>query len=273
MNFNKNIHLYEACVEKNYALVSSLLLEKDIDVNFGLQGACKGGHMDLVQLMIDKGANNWNEGLLASCLGGHKDLAQFMIDKGANDFNRGLHRACIGGHEHMVQMMIDNGAHEWEWGLEGACEGGHTCIAKIIIKRGARLVNLGLLQSIHHRHRNLALLMIYYGADDWLCVLGMHDDKFILQTLRCLKSLENVLRGAKITRLQDFVSFIKPRLVGKRKCYLVNRHGVKAKDIFFHGIDNVDRQHNSMHNITEQFTYADVANFMTRFVGLYPFNT
>ena len=37
--------------------------------------------------MIEKGANNWNCGLDGACYGGHKDLVLLMIEKGANDWN------------------------------------------------------------------------------------------------------------------------------------------------------------------------------------------
>ena len=44
-------------------------------------GACQGGHMDIVNLMISKGANNWNFGLnYGACAGGHMDISKF------NDF-------------------------------------------------------------------------------------------------------------------------------------------------------------------------------------------
>ena len=53
----------------------------------GLNGACQGGHKDLVLFMIEKGANDWNWGLNGACQGGHKDLALLMIEKGANNWN------------------------------------------------------------------------------------------------------------------------------------------------------------------------------------------
>jgi hypothetical protein len=55
----------------------------ELDWNYGLHRACKGGHLDLARLMIDKGANEWNWCLLGACEGGHVDLVQLMIDKGA----------------------------------------------------------------------------------------------------------------------------------------------------------------------------------------------
>ena len=35
--------------------------------------------------MIEKGANTWNWGLEGACKGGHRDLVNLMIEKGATD--------------------------------------------------------------------------------------------------------------------------------------------------------------------------------------------
>jgi len=49
----------------------------------GLVGASRGGHRDLVDFFISKGADNWDEGLEGAAHGGHRDLAYFFIEKGA----------------------------------------------------------------------------------------------------------------------------------------------------------------------------------------------
>jgi hypothetical protein len=68
--------------------------------------------------MIDRGADNWNWGLEGACQGGHPGLAQLMIDKGANDWNYGLEGACQMGHLILVQLMISKGADSC-----GNCQG------------------------------------------------------------------------------------------------------------------------------------------------------
>src|SRR5690554_5281019 len=45
-------------------------------INLGLVAACCGGHRDVVELMIEKGANDWNSGLRAACEEGHRDLVE-----------------------------------------------------------------------------------------------------------------------------------------------------------------------------------------------------
>ncbi len=57
------------------------------DWSAGLYCACKGGHRDLVLLMIEKGANNWNDGLTPACYSGYKDIVLLLIEKGANNWS------------------------------------------------------------------------------------------------------------------------------------------------------------------------------------------
>ena len=53
----------------------------------GMIIAAKGGYMEIIQLMIDKGANNWNKGLHVACKEGHLEIAKLMIDRGATNWN------------------------------------------------------------------------------------------------------------------------------------------------------------------------------------------
>jgi ankyrin repeat protein len=59
--------------------------------------------------MIEKGATAWNEGLLYACRGGHLNLVELMIEKGANYLNWGL-EYCKDGHLDIVQLLIEKGA-------------------------------------------------------------------------------------------------------------------------------------------------------------------
>ena len=67
--------------------------------------AAEGGHKDLVDFFISKGANYWNWGLLGAAKGGNKDLLDFFISNGANDWNCGLFGAAKGGHKDLVDFF------------------------------------------------------------------------------------------------------------------------------------------------------------------------
>ncbi len=110
---NETEQLKYICRNGNYLLVGGCFQNMNKDVQFWndmMYGACLGGHMEIVNFMIEKGADNWNGGLYEACLGGHMEIVKLMIEKGADDSNREFHEACIGGHMEIAKFMIEKGA-------------------------------------------------------------------------------------------------------------------------------------------------------------------
>ena len=105
---HNNIILEEYCKNKNVIKIRQI-----IKMNFRvyrtcrLYAACKSGHMDIIKLMIEKGADDWNSGLIGACEGGHIDIVKFMIEKGSSDWSAGLGYACWCGHIDIVRLMIE----------------------------------------------------------------------------------------------------------------------------------------------------------------------
>ena len=83
----------------------SILKYWDDDMNEAMINAALGGHQDLVNFFISKGANNWNRGMYGAAQGGHKDLVDFFISKGANSWNWGKNNALSGGHKDLVKFF------------------------------------------------------------------------------------------------------------------------------------------------------------------------
>ena len=96
---------------QRYKLIS-ISITKYIDVNLGLRCACIGGHLHLVNFMIEKGATDWNGGLLYACCYSNLHLVKLMIEKGATDWNEGLFVACCYGNLNIVKLMIEKGANQ-----------------------------------------------------------------------------------------------------------------------------------------------------------------
>jgi hypothetical protein len=55
------------------------LSKRTMDVNQTMLGASRGGHIDIVNLMIKKGGNDWNRCMVAAARGGYLDIIQLMI--------------------------------------------------------------------------------------------------------------------------------------------------------------------------------------------------
>jgi len=105
--------------------------------NTAMKLAAEGGHRDLVDFFIFKGADNWDFGMKGAARGGHRDLVDFFISKGADNWNRGMFGAAKGGHRDLVDFFISKGARDWNWAMQGASLGGHRDLVKFFISKGA----------------------------------------------------------------------------------------------------------------------------------------
>jgi ankyrin repeat protein len=60
---------------------------ENIDMNYAMINAAFLGRMDIVQLMISKGATSFNWAMATAARYGHMNIVQFMISKGATSFD------------------------------------------------------------------------------------------------------------------------------------------------------------------------------------------
>ena len=156
--------LYYACYVGLLAPAQDLI-DKGADVNakggyynYALSAASAGGHREIVELLLDKGADvNVEEGggysnaLSAASAGGHREVVKLLLDKGADVNKEGggsfygnaLSAASAGGHREVVELLLDKGADVNAQGgyysnaLEAAKAGGHQEIAALLQKQAA----------------------------------------------------------------------------------------------------------------------------------------
>jgi hypothetical protein len=138
-----------------------------INLDFGLNGAAKGGHTELVKWLIDQGATGVDWALQGACQSGNIELVHLLIDTyGATKWDRGLSGACKGGHLGIMYEMLVRGATDYEAALGGACAGGHVDIADYMMtKRGAKDYNYGAYCAAQDQQMATLKLMIEKGAD------------------------------------------------------------------------------------------------------------
>lgn len=141
------LDFYDICIGGFYKQVVKYITSNQCDLNSGLSGACKGGNIDIVQLIIEEATKNnakldWNLGLHSACFGGHINIALLMTSYGANHW--GLYDACKGGHIKMINFLIEGGINDWDWGLVGACSGNHIDIIYLMIDKGSNNWEWGL---------------------------------------------------------------------------------------------------------------------------------
>lgn len=57
-------------------------------LNWHMINACSRGHIEIVKLLIDKGANDWDVGILTACNNGHTDIVELILNCRSTKFNR-----------------------------------------------------------------------------------------------------------------------------------------------------------------------------------------
>jgi Ankyrin repeats (3 copies) len=102
-----------------------------------MEYAALGGQMEIVKLMIEKGATDFNSSMMYAAEEGHMEIVKLMIEKGATYFNAGLIIVAGRGDMEIVKLMIEKGATNFNSGMNYAARGGHMEIVKLMIEKGA----------------------------------------------------------------------------------------------------------------------------------------
>lgn len=148
-------------------LQQSINSDEIVDFNEGLRGACEGGHISVVELVVAYGADDWDGGLEEACKRCHLDIVNMMIRYGAFDFNRGLKAACVGNNLEIVKLMFNCGGinpEDINECLYYACSTNNLDLAELMIKLGACDFNEGLERAHSCDKPLMVKLMKKYGA-------------------------------------------------------------------------------------------------------------
>ena len=89
-NKNNDSRLLKEYCFNNDVIKIRKMIKMNLYWNNGLYGACRGGHIDCIKFLIDKGADP-NYGLYGACWGGHLDIVKLMIEKGATKCGCGMY--------------------------------------------------------------------------------------------------------------------------------------------------------------------------------------
>lgn len=113
------------------------------------------GHTECMRVLLSKGSpietKQLNENLNDAAYKGHADILQLLIDYGANDLNQATWTSALRGHSECLRVLLRNGANELEEPLNGAAMKGHTECLKILLDSGAKDLKIPL--SIAEKHK------------------------------------------------------------------------------------------------------------------------
>jgi hypothetical protein len=137
-----------------------------------LQAASNNGHKEIVQLLLESGADvnaqgaSFGNALQAASDNGHKEIVQLLLERGANvnaqpggHYGNALQAASKYGHKDIVQLLLESGAHVNAQGgyngnaLQAASDNGHKEIVHLLLERGAYVMHredfLEMLSKLH----------------------------------------------------------------------------------------------------------------------------
>lgn len=157
---------FEICKAGNFELVKTLTLSSD-QLQNGFSGACRGGHMKLVEFFISNfEINHLTTGLCHACQGCHIHVVKYIISKLEQqypDWASIFESACKGGNMDIVKFIfsISDGKYYIDAGLMGAAAGGHIDVAEYISSKGANNYGVPLEKFVQvDGYKNLQTSMI-----------------------------------------------------------------------------------------------------------------
>ena len=115
---------YEECIElieryteiiKSYQYVMVDTYNAFLNTVYKL--SCRGGHRSIINYIEKKYMVNLNQGLIGSCRGGHIILAKEFINKGAIISTVTLSQACLSKNLELVKYIVEYSNYHWTSGL------------------------------------------------------------------------------------------------------------------------------------------------------------
>ena len=152
--------------------------------------AARGGHIEVVELLLEYGAKTGVLGedsstpLHLAASKGHTAVVKLLLDKGANSNcvnereETPLYKAAVGGYVQVVKLLLDRGADiqmtdKWKnTPLHLAARFGHKEVAKLLLDRGAQtnsiynsLASTPLHEAAICGQKDIVKMLLDEGAD------------------------------------------------------------------------------------------------------------
>jgi len=115
---SRNNSLLDICILGETEAVKSLLEQGEYNNNilcYAVQIASNHNYLDLVKLLVEKGADNNDYSLISASEKGYLEIVEFLLDNGAdihaND-DEALHLAYKNNHTEIIKLLLSRGANK-----------------------------------------------------------------------------------------------------------------------------------------------------------------
>ena len=179
-NTSKSIH--QASQVGELVIIQSLVQDGEVDVNAkdedertALHYAVKGGHLETLKYLVEKGAEvnardtKRKTALHYAAQGGHLEPLKYLVGKGAEvdaqnkKGETGLHYAAQGGHLEALKYLVGKGAEvnaldtKRKTALHYAAEEGQLKTLKYLVEKGA---------EVNARDKERRKTVLHYAAEE-----------------------------------------------------------------------------------------------------------
>lgn len=223
---NSDLSVYGVCQTGNLEIVKLMLdVEHDsehslnFDWDMGINVACCNGHIDIVELLVDKlRFPNLDRYARTACATFNMDIVELLIKKGATNINEYLYHACLRGCYGLVELLVEKGADDWNKGLNGAYCGRHIDLFQLMIKYGATTF---YAYAYNNHYTDITKLLISMGSNELKWLNDTQDYK--LYVLYCkYKGIgtDNTKSRSLLTDYPPYVLFVGSRLSKNHNCMM-----------------------------------------------------
>lgn len=105
--------------------------------NTAMYSAVRNNHLDIIKLLVQKGADNFNEVMADAALFGHLPIVKLMLELGATNYNEAMREASRNGNLEIIQLLLKNGANDYNNALSAAVTKSQGEVVKLMLKLGA----------------------------------------------------------------------------------------------------------------------------------------
>lgn len=180
----------KSCAEHNWDMMNTLMQQGANDLDRAIIAACEYNHTDMFECIYDIANRNkiildWFKILCQACKNGNQTIiqkAQPHLQHG-HAWNGPFEYACMGGKLDAAQLCILNGADKHELGLKRACQYGHLEIVKWLMEHTFLRCkpNNEILEAINRNHAHI----VEYFADINKHNRCFYYDRAITASLKC----------------------------------------------------------------------------------------
>lgn len=148
---------------------------RDIPWHDAMVFACKLGMKDLVEYFltchkVHRSKSILNDGLWSACQSGHRNLVDLLLENGADDYGWAFYGACDGNNLELAKLMGDrlkkdkylqtSGLNNITLGLENACKYGNYDIVSYALKFNIKSFLTAYRLACDNRHFRIARLLL-----------------------------------------------------------------------------------------------------------------